>query len=255
MLKFDDLGVSETIGYILVFAIVLTGIAGIVFFGVTMLNDAKDRNNFQNVEQGLTVVQSDMKRVALEKAPIKTSKLRVEGGSLALNNTTSAIRIDYAGHTYDNFTGDIIFDSNEYLKTISIQNGALWKSEGGPMSDLCIVEPRIFAFPEARAIVINVIRFQCDNTAVASAGTIGLSMEYVGNNVYIYDGPGSDLTITVNTTYPNAWARFFDETRQLQFFSKTTSVTSTAAKVTMSHVDEVVISEHTIKVLPITYYG
>ena len=90
MKTFDDSGVSESLGYILVFAIVLTGIAGIVFFGVTMLNDAKDRNNFQNVEQGLTVVQSDLKRVAMEKAPVKTTKMHVEGGVLSTNFSSSS---------------------------------------------------------------------------------------------------------------------------------------------------------------------
>lgn len=253
--KFNDTGVSETIGYILVFAIVLTGIAGIVFFGVTMLNDAKDRNNFQNVEQGLTVVQSDMKRVALEKAPIKTSKMHVEGGSMAMNNSSSSIRVDFAGNTYDHFTGDITYDSNEYLKTVSIENGALWKSTGA-MSDICVVSPRIFSSPDNKAIIINVVRLKVEDTTIASSGTLGLSMEYVGNNVYTYDSAvESDLTITIKTAYPNAWARFFDSTTQLQGVVKTTSYNDTSATVTISGVKEVVISEHTIEVKPIVFYG
>ena len=135
-LRYDNKAVSESLGYILVFAIVLTGIAGIVFFGVTMLNDAKDRNNFQNVEQGLTVVQSDLKRVAMEKAPLKTTKMHVEGGTLSTNFTYSALRVDFNGYVYDNKTGNITYYSNNGLKMLSIEDGGLWKSYGGPLSDL-----------------------------------------------------------------------------------------------------------------------
>jgi FlaG/FlaF family flagellin (archaellin) len=248
MLRFDDRGVSESIGYILVFAIVLTGIAGIVFFGVTMLNDAKDRNNFQNVEQGLTVVQSDMKRVAVEKAPVKASKIHVEGGTLAMNFSSASIRVDFDGHTYDNPTGDITYYSDTGLKTLSIENGGLWKSYGGPMNDVGILPPRIFSSYANNALVINVIRLTGNDTAFYSSGTANLVMEYAGNRVYTYDAavPG-DVTITVNTAYPNAWFRFMDES--IDGFPVTPiDVNETRMKVSISGVSEVIISEHTINV-------
>jgi len=255
MHTFDDTGVSETIGYILVFAIVLTGIAGIVLFGVTMLNDAKNRNNFQNVEQGFTVVQSDMKRVAMEKAPMKASKMRVEGGTLVMDFNASSIRVDFDGHTYDNFTGDISFDSSSDMKVLSIENGGLWKTYGGPMNDIGVLPPRIFASAANNAIVINVIRLKGNDSSFGGAGTISLNMAYVSNNVYTYNSavPG-DVTITVNTTYPTAWARFIQST--IQMFPVTPiDVSNSSMKVTISGVSEVIISEHTIYVEPIVFYG
>lgn len=236
------------------FAIVLTGIAGIVFFGATMLNDAKDRNNFQNVEQGLTVVQSDMKRVAMEKAPVKASKMRVEGGTLVMDFNASSIRVDFAGNTYDNFTGDISYDSSTDMKVLSIENGGLWKTSG-PMNDIGVLPPRIFASAANNAIVINVIRLKGNDSSFGGAGTISLNMAYVGNNVYTYNSavPG-DVTITVNTTYPTAWARFIQST--IQMFPVTpVNVSDNSMKVTISGVSEVVISEHTIYVEPIVFYG
>jgi hypothetical protein len=250
MQAFDDNGVSESLGYILVFAIVLTGIAGIVFFGVTMLNDAKDRNNFQNVEQGLTVVQSDLKRVAMEKAPLKTTKLHVEGGVLSTNFSSSSIRVDFNGYVYDNETGNITYYSNSGLKMMSIEDGGLWQSYGGPLSDLGIAPPRIFSSPENDAIVINVIRLNGTDSAFSGSGTANLIMEYVGNRVYTYTSlvPG-DMTITVKTAYPNAWARFLVESIT-DFPVTPVNVSDTEMKMTISGVSRVIISEHTINVLP-----
>jgi hypothetical protein len=249
MHNFDDIGVSESLGYILVFAIVLTGIAGIVFFGVTMLNDAKDRNNFQNVQQGLTVVQSDLKRVAMEKAPVKTSKLHVEGGSLSTNFSFSSLRVDFNGNVYDNKTGDITYTSNTGLKTLSIEEGGLWMSYGGPPGDLGIAPPRIFSSPENNAIVINVIRLNGTDSAFATSGTTNLVMEYLGNRVYTYTAPpNTDLTITVNTIYPNAWGRFIQDS--ISGFPLTINVTDTRMRATISGVSQVIVSEHTINLQP-----
>jgi hypothetical protein len=254
MQAFDDSGVSESLGYILVFAIVLTGIAGIVFFGVTMLNDAKDRNNFQNVEQGLTVVQSDLKRVALEKAPLKTSKMHVEGGTLSTNFSSAAIRVDFNGNVYDNKTGDITYTSSTGQKTLSLEDGGLWNSYGGPPGDTCIAPPRIFVSPSNGALVINVIRLNGTDSAFSGAGTTNLIMEYLGNRVYTYTSPvESDLTITVNTTYPNAWYNFVDELIKgsLSGFTVTpVNVTDSQMKLTIHHLSRVVISEHTINIQP-----
>jgi hypothetical protein len=250
MQTFNDSGVSESLGYILVFAIVLTGIAGIVFFGVTMLNDAKDRNNFQNVQQGLTVVQSDMKRVAVEKAPLKTTKMHVEGGVLATNFSSSALRVDFNGYVYDQKIGNITYYSSNGQKMLSIENGGLWQSYGGSLSDLGIAPPRIFSSPENDAIVINVIRLSGTDTSFSGVGTANLVMEYVGNHVYTYTSAvPADVTITIDTAYPNAWTRFIQDTIT-DFPVTPVEVTDTRMKLTISGVSRVIVSEHTINVKP-----
>jgi hypothetical protein len=250
MTAFDDSGVSESLGYILVFAIVLTGIAGIVFFGVTMLNDAKDRNNFQNVEQGLTVVQSDLKRVAIEKAPVKTTKLHVEGGTLSTNFESSSIRVDFNGNVYDSIIGNITYYSDTGLKKLSIENGGLWESSGDPWGDRGIAPPRVFSSSENDAIVINVIRLDGTNSAFSGSGTTSLIMEYLGNRVLNYTSPvPADVTITVNTAYPNAWSRFINDS--ISGFTVTpVSVTDSQTKITISGVSRVIVSEHTVHLRP-----
>jgi hypothetical protein len=79
-------------------------------------------------------------------------------------------------------------------------------------------------------------------------------MEYVGNHVYTNTAmlPG-DLTLTVNTTYPNAWGRFILESvnRTISGFTFTPiTVSENQMKVTISGVSQVIVSEHTIKIQP-----
>ncbi|HTX43666.1 MAG TPA: hypothetical protein VMC61_02970, partial [Methanocella sp.] len=62
---FDDKAVTETMGYILLFMIVLTAIALLLLFGNSIINNEKEKNNFQSVGQGFDIIQSDMKQVAL----------------------------------------------------------------------------------------------------------------------------------------------------------------------------------------------
>ncbi len=257
----NDYGVSETLGYILIFGIVLTGIAGIVLFGTALLDDAKDRNNFQNVEQGLTVVHSDLKRVAIEKAPVKTSKLHVEGGSLATNFSSSSFKVEINGApqplVYDEKIGSISYYSNTGSKTLSIENGGLWKSYDG---DLMVIAPRIFASAPNKALVINVIRLTGEDSSMAGVGTTNLIMEYAENHVDTHLVDGHQVTITIETAYPNAWGRFFEESVGHEVGAGAGSaiggfpldgppdINGNKVTVTINDVDQIILSEHVINI-------
>ena len=158
--------------------------------------------------------------------------------------------MDFNGNVYDNRTGDITYPSNSGLKTLSIEDGGLWASTGDVAGDSGVAPPRIFSSPENGAIVINVIRLNGTDSAFSGAGTTNLIMEYLGNRVYTYTSlvPG-DVTITVNTTYPNAWARFIQDSHQ-RLLGHASQVSDSQTKMTISGVSQVIISEHTINIRP-----
>ena len=87
----DDKAVSETIGFILIFAIVLTCIGIILLYGNQVLDVTKNENNFQSIQQGFIVLQSDLQQVALEQTPVKTSMIHLEDGTVFFNSTQGVL--------------------------------------------------------------------------------------------------------------------------------------------------------------------
>ena len=98
--------------------------------------------------------------------------------------------------------------------------------------------------------MINVIRLSGTASSFSGAGTANLIMEYVGNRVYTYPStvPG-DMTITITTAYPNAWARFIQDSIT-DFPVTPVDISDTQMKMTICGVCRVIISEHTINVQP-----
>ncbi|HMK46672.1 MAG TPA: hypothetical protein VK436_08605 [Methanocella sp.] len=250
---FDDEGVSEAIGTVLVFGIVLTGITIITVLGMSILNNSKDMNNFQNVEQGLKVVQSDMKRVALEKTPIKTTLIHTEGGSIYTDMTGSSTYVDFPGLSYHNTTGEVSYrmDSGKY---VSLQNGGLWLSYGTNGTDQMVLSPRIFAWPDTGTLVVNVIRLAGTPSSYGGSGTMNIIMEYNDTEQYISPRSGTpqDAKITLDTRYPYAWGRFMQDS--LEGFNVDYTVPSPDKVVITVHgVNQVQVSEHTVSIKPIVY--
>ena len=248
----EDRAVSESIGSILVFGIVITGIALIIVSGLSILNDSKDMNNFQSVEQSFKVVQSNLKRVAFEKTPVQTARLHIEGGTLRTNVTGSTIQVDFNGNRYGNTIGEITYQGTAG-KTVSVQNGGLWIDYGGDRDDQMVLAPRIFAQPETGTLIVNVIRLTGAPSSFGGSGTMNLVMEYNDTKMYTYSSPGpTNAVITLNTEYPNAWARCLEGS--LEGFVVTSATPSPqTAEITVSGVKTVVISEHTVYIGPLVY--
>jgi hypothetical protein len=242
----DDRAVSESLGYILIFGIVLSCIALIMLFGNDILNSAKADNNFKSIEQGMTIVISDLKQVALEGTPVKTARIHMEGGSISANKDTNQISISFNGHSYTNNTGNITYISNTDNSRISIENGGLWERDVTNGTDIIVLKPRIYntTFAGKNTLMLNLIRFNAaSDTAVGGSATIDVILRDQSENPpYTWDAATPQtVDITFNTDYPNAWARFFAEEG-----ATTTSTTTDSVTAHFTGISRVIINENMI---------
>ncbi|HTY91831.1 MAG TPA: hypothetical protein VMC84_11695 [Methanocella sp.] len=247
----EDEAVSETLGYILIFGIVLTCIAFILLVGNSMLDTAKSQNNFKSMEQGLTVLSSDMKQVALEGTPVKTTRIHMEGGSIANYNASNELIVKFNGVTeYDNYTGNITFQSSTDPSIISIENGGLWEMTNINSSDIVVLKPRIYYIPQTKTLIMNVIRLGGNMSAIGGSATVDINLQYSTTNVYSYSVPAGSMTITFNTAYPRAWSRFLIDDNVLAPAGATTLTAldnnSFTVNVNQPQVSNLIISEHWI---------
>ena len=251
----DDEGVSETLGSILVFGIVVSGIAMILLFGMNILNNSKEISNFQNVEQGFKLIHSDTKRVAFEQMPIKLTRIHIDSGTFS-KDPAKTITIAYHGKdannqwcSYNNIpVGEITYQPAGLQSSISIENGGLWKTESG--YDYVISPPRIFMSPDG-VLVVNVVRLDCAPEKFSGAGTINLFLKDAGSQVLAYERADQNLdqvAITIQTSYPDAWATAFEGNPP----GTTVSPISDGVQITFLDVRKLIISEHTVHIDPLS---
>lgn len=234
-----DLGVSETIGYIIIFGITITGIGLVTLYGYPALVNAQADANIRNMERNMIVLQSDVNSLVYKSVPYKETTMQVSGGVLSVDPIITNFMIkegdDNPLITYPDptkqGTGAIQFISDTGEVSIALQNGAVVKhqSDGSVM----LSKPRWFIDTNPSTMeetfVITLIQVDTSGSTLANSGISTVQMGI--QPLLIYDPtpppPGSgdetniidkmpasnEVKITIpllDSKYRKAWENYFE---------------------------------------------
>jgi hypothetical protein len=188
---FHERGVSESIGFILIFTIVIAGIGLVTLYGYPLLMNQQTSANERIMEKNMIVLQNDVKSLAYKTVPYKETSLKVDGGSLTVYNTLSAPAVstidvqDCNGGTVyvDAFhSGDLRYSSVSAGTDISLQNGAVVMRPQSGTGSVMLAEPRWFFDPQTNTMVINLIGI--NSTGIIGRSGIGTVQMAMGETDY-----------------------------------------------------------------------
>ncbi|MBA1342559.1 MAG: hypothetical protein C5S52_03065 [ANME-2 cluster archaeon] len=208
----SDRAVSEVIGYVIIFGIVILSIGMIYAVGFPVLRSSTDATQFKSIEQGFLILQTDLFKVALDQAPVRTTKLgTAEGGSLRSDPDACNLTIEIThGGTRDNHTiamGNIEFNSR--VGSVACENGAVVvKYQAG---SVMLSNPRMFNSTDQGDILFSLVKI---NDSFSSRGG-GIAQVTISNprfNESIFNTPAvyekGDLRLKFDSVYSDAWERF-----------------------------------------------
>ena len=224
-----DSGVSEAIGFLLIFAMVITGIGLVTLYGYPMLMQQQTSADEQIMEKNMIVLQNDFKSLTYKTVPYKETSLKIGGGSLSVNNfLTSGPRFQIddgmGGGLPANPTGDLRYYSVPSQMEVSLQNGAVVRaniagtSSGG---SVMLAEPRWFFDEPTATLVINMINVS--STGIMSREGISTVRMKLGETEYRRTVYSPSTTITIRylpgpgsgQDYTKAWQNYFENTMKM----------------------------------------
>jgi hypothetical protein len=222
--KLNDHGVSEAIGFMLIFTIIIAGIALVTLYGYPLLLQQQVSADEKIMEKNMIVLQNDVKSLAFKTVPFKETSLKIGGGSLTVYNSSyepssSNITIKDLGTTYvDAFKpGELRYESVSSQTDISLQNGAVVMrpqiSKGPTNGSVMISEPRWFYDANTNTLVINLINITTDNIrAKEGIGTVQMALGET-NYTFVKIPANNDVTIVYSPDsrqdYSVAWDNYF----------------------------------------------
>ncbi|MFA5296302.1 MAG: hypothetical protein WC382_12420 [Methanoregulaceae archaeon] len=247
--SWKDYGVSETVGFILVFGIMMSGIALVTLYGYPALLDAQENANIRNMERNMISLQSDVNALTYKAVPYKETTMQVSGGVLSVVGPNDAEKwftvydnTDFkhlipSDYSLDNkfSPGNLKFLSDSDIIIISLQNGAVVKrqSDGSVM----IAEPRWFIDESTsggsvvRTLVITLIQIDSNppGEGMAKSGIANVQMAIKpliidipnDDNILEY-GPfdsGHQIRIEyrdIKFDYRTAWENYFKYTLDME---------------------------------------
>jgi len=223
--SWKDYGVSETVGFIIIFGIMMSGIALVTLYGYPALLDAQQNANIRNMERNMISLQSDVNALTYKAVPYKETTMQVGGGVLSverpdLGSSISIVSSSNGQLIPDFQPGRMRFLSESGDISIAIENGAVVKRQAG--GSVMLSEPRWFYDPSVKTLVITLIQIN-PVQPMAKSGISTVQMErktfpIVGTeNIYDSD----DLPLTPNSTivisgymssdYYRAWTNYMQE--------------------------------------------
>lgn len=228
-------GVSEAIGFLLIFSMVIVGIGLVTLYGYPMLLQQQNSADERIMEKNMIVLQNDVKSLSYKMVPYKETSLKIGGGSLTAKNpvgTSSPTFNVYDEWPICNFYGskDVGTPANfqsgamDYYSPashteISLQNGAVVMRDLGQSGSSMLAEPRWFIDEETNTIVINLIVINTSEPVGRSGiGTVRMKLQNVtfyqpyeidaGRDIYVsYSPPASG-----DQDYSTAWNNYFVNT-------------------------------------------
>jgi len=231
-----DLGVSETIGFIIIFGITITGIALVTLYGYPALINAQADANIRNMERNMIVIQSDVNALVYKSVPYKETTMQVSGGVLSVQRpdpASSFFIIKDSGvslldtvYPDDKFPpGELHFLSDSDNIYVGLENGAVVKRQAD--GSVMLSEPRWFidiGIASSSTMVITLIQVDSLNSLANSGiSTVQMSIEPFpiepgGTNTIDHPIPtGNEVQISITTSdkFYNAWKNYFENSHQM----------------------------------------
>ncbi|MDG6249881.1 hypothetical protein [Methanocalculus sp.] len=213
-MKNDD-GVSEAIGFILIFSIVVLGIAIVVLYGFPLLIAGQGSADMRNMEQTVIVLQNDLKSISYKMVPYKETALQVQGGVLFVTEASGTFEVLIDGDSkYNSQVGQIRYVSDLDSTRIVIENGAvLTRPERGSGSAM-LAEPRWYYDDPSNTLILSFIEVQTERErALAGVGRIEMKNDPVQKITREYTLPVDSLEIHYSPLSPEhdysvAWENY-----------------------------------------------
>ncbi|ELZ44749.1 hypothetical protein C463_07332 [Halorubrum californiense DSM 19288] len=205
-LRNDDRGVSETVGFVLVFALITTTIAVTLTVGLGGLEDVQLAERDNNVERAFDVLHDSFNDLGRDGVPSRATEIRLGGGRIAFTSDSSYAIRNATGAVIENSTTAITYFGAGDTR-IRYEHGAVIRSDGE--GSIMLHEPDLL-FGET-----TLIRFVDVNShgsdGVAGDGTVLVRASLTGDRTATE--VTDDVTIQVRGPTADAWARYFESRR------------------------------------------
>ena len=209
----DDRGVSDVVGYVLIFSLIVATVGVVTTVGFGTLDDRQDAERINNVERAFDVFANNMENVYRDGAPSRATEMRLAGGTLRHGDAINITIESPDGDTVTTSPRPLTYEDGN-TKIIYV-GGALIRSDDG--SAVMLRDPP-FPMGADTASFPMIDTFHTSGAQTVSVdGTIRVTSTALRINTTVpqsFDTNG-DYNVTVESPRSDAWARYFEDREDL----------------------------------------
>lgn len=206
----NERAVSEIIGFIIIFGMVVTSIGIVYANAVPQLQESREVENVQNAERAFSILQNNINDVSVRQAPSRSTQIRLQGSTIEiLDGSETSINVTVNGFSRQYAYSPIVYTNTDDLRIV-YENGAVFRSIRDGGSGMTY-KPN-WRINEDVAI-LPIIRTIGGTASVSGTSTVLIRacasncdsrQRNVGTNVT--EDPGNvDLNVTVESPRADGW--------------------------------------------------
>ena len=242
----DERGVSEVIGYVLVFSLILGAITFVSVAGFSSLEETRDREHVRNAERAFDVLRNNVADIYQQGAPSRATELSLSEAQLQTGEEVEMTVIVEDGSGVRTEVTRVITPL-EFVgpddTTFAYEGGAVFRERRDTGS---VVYDPPFRIGQDRAIV-PVIRTHSNTTRSLGGGTILIRTRSTDRTVPVVASQVSTLRIEItDSERQKLWKRYLSEDEGLDCTESGSTLTC-EVPASKTPIDRVVVVVQEIK--------
>ncbi|VVB87815.1 Uncharacterised protein [uncultured archaeon] len=195
----SDSAVSESISFVLTLGIVIISSALVYFAGAPMLDKSEKNTHFQEMENSFSFLAENIDKVGSDRAPIRTTELKIKGGSMTIAHDSTITVGDF---TYELGSVEYIYEG----KTIAYEDGGIWTK----YPDGAVVMVSRPSFSTGNVTTIPALELVGDYW-VSGEGIVRINAKTLSSSLYSIDADNGSVSVVINSSYYKGWAEYLND--------------------------------------------
>lgn len=207
--------VSEVLGYVLVFSLVVSSVAIVSTTGFGQLENVRETEQMNNAERAFDLLAANMEDISQKGAPSRSTEMQLSDSHISVSNT---IEITFRGIDDDDSSNNfsesfdvrpIVYSGRASNTEVVYTGGAVFRTY--PDSGVVLEEPSIIADDDR--VVVPLIHTRSRAVQSRGGGTARIQATHAQTNLLVSDTDSTYETVFMNATSPRAdlWVDMIDD--------------------------------------------
>lgn len=208
----DDRAVSEVLGFVLVFGIVIGAVGLMAFTGFDAMIDYQEGEQLRNAERGMVALADNFNDVLRSDGiDERSGELALREGTVTIGNGGAAINVTVDGDSVFDDSDNVSLGSFEYSvdgreDTIAYEGGGVFR--GDSSGNVSIADPQIACNRSGgEAAVVSLVAIDTDERSLMSSNVkefTAIERRYETRQTYT-DVDRVNVTFDEPSAYQNGW--------------------------------------------------
>jgi len=198
----DCRGVSEALGFVLLFSIIVTGIGVVYVFGVPAIDDLRTNQQTESATTAMQAVAVGLDSIQRGDSPTRSMDIALGGRALGVQSGTTLTVRNESG-TLLTVDGTLVYGPGQSTE-IAYHGGAVLRQDDS--NSVLRREPTVRCTNDR--VIVSLVEITGPSQSAVSAGSVRIIAERQSVETYLIDD--EDVIITANGTYADGWGSYFD---------------------------------------------